>query len=64
MPLISENISIEQSIGHKLGSIVPLTGKGIEICNLSEIQNRCSPKSMNLYEKHLSKNKSLKLGIT
>lgn len=60
MPLLSENIS-EQSMGHKLSSIVPLTGKGMGICDLSEIRNGSSPKSVNLYEKHLPNNESLEL---
>ncbi|KAK9297961.1 hypothetical protein QLX08_008492 [Tetragonisca angustula] len=60
MPLLSENMS-EQSMGHKLSSIVPLTGKGMGICDLSEIRNGSSPKSVNLYEKHLPNNESLEL---
>lgn len=60
MPLLSENMS-EQSMGHKLSSIVPLTGKEMGICGLSEIRNGSSPKSMNLYEKHLPNNESLEL---
>ncbi|OAD58141.1 Zinc finger protein Xfin [Eufriesea mexicana] len=61
MPLLPESMSIEQSMGHKLGSIVSLTRKGIEMCDLSEIRSRSSPKSVNLYEKHLSNNESLEL---
>lgn len=59
MPLLPENMSVEQPISHKLGPIVPLTEK--DMCDLSEIRNRSSPKSMNLYEKHLPNNESLEL---
>ncbi|XP_071869636.1 uncharacterized protein isoform X3 [Bombus fervidus] len=59
MPLLPENMSVEQPISHKLGPIVPLTEK--DVCDLSEIRNRTSPKSMNLYEKRLSNNEPLEL---
>ncbi|XP_033188969.1 uncharacterized protein LOC117156231 [Bombus vancouverensis nearcticus] len=59
MPLLPENMSVEQPISHKLGPIVPLTEK--DVCDLSEIRNRSSPKPMNLYEKHLPNNESLEL---
>ncbi|XP_050590361.1 zinc finger protein Xfin-like isoform X3 [Bombus affinis] len=59
MPLLPENMPVEQPISHKLGPIVPLTEK--DMCDLSKIRNRSSPKSMNLYEKHLPNNESLEL---
>ncbi|XP_060825842.1 zinc finger protein Xfin-like isoform X2 [Bombus pascuorum] len=59
MPLLPENMSVEQPISHKLGPIVPLTEKDMR--DLSEIRNRSSPKSMNLYEKRLSNNESPEL---
>ncbi|CAK9822286.1 Zinc finger protein Xfin [Anthophora retusa] len=59
MPLLPENMSVEQSLGHKLVSIVSLSGKEMQMRNLSEIRNQSSPKSVNLYEKRLSNNESL-----
>ncbi|KOC70194.1 Zinc finger protein Xfin [Habropoda laboriosa] len=59
MPLLPENMSVGQTLGHKLVSIVSLTGKEMQIRNLSEIRNQSSPKSVNLYEKRLTNNESL-----
>ncbi|XP_076299492.1 uncharacterized protein LOC143218272 [Lasioglossum baleicum] len=59
IPLLAGNMSGEPSAGRKLGSLGTMASKEMGMCNLAEIQNQSSPKSVNFYDKGLSNNESL-----